>query len=131
MQVAGAHGSVDGEDVHQDRVGGLLDARLDQPDLVPPGKAPVPPVDAAKVTLLDVPDLAGLRVDSSSVAPDGYEFSAGQNGYGGDVFTGLFYPARYLNDAVLTKNGRSIRLPNASNAYYSFNTHFIGWVVAP
>ena len=114
------------------KTGGVRDiAYMLPPDLVPPGKAPVPPVDAAKVTLLDVPDLAGLRVDSSSVAPDGYEFSAGQNGYGGDVFTGLFYPARYLNDAVLTKNGRSIRLPNASNAYYSFNTHFIGWVVAP
>ena len=81
------------------------------PGLAPPGKRPV-------------------TVDPSSVAPDGYEFSAGTNGYSGDVFTGLFY-SRYRNDAVLTKKGRSIRLPNAGNRYYSNNTRFIGWVVSP
>ena len=99
--------------------------------LVPPGKAPVPPVDTAKLTSLEVPDLAGLKVDSSSVAPDGYALSPETNGYGSDMFTGFFHSTRYRNDVVLTKNGRSIRLPNASNAYYSNNTHFIGWVVAP
>ena len=100
------------------------------PGLAPPGKRPVTPADAAKITPIDVPDLAGLTVDPSSVAPDGYEFSAGTNGYSGDVFTGLFY-SRYRNDAVLTKKGRSIRLPNAGNRYYSNNTRFIGWVVSP
>ncbi|MBI5005601.1 MAG: hypothetical protein HZB95_00600 [Nitrosomonadales bacterium] len=99
--------------------------------LVPPSPRPVTPAEAAVVTPIDVPDLAGLTVDSSSVAPDGYEFSAGAHGYSGDVFTGLFYSSRYRNEAVLTKQGRSIRLPNAGNVYYSNNTHFIGWVVAP
>lgn len=97
------------------------------PGLTPPGQRPAP--DAAKITAIDVPDLDGLTIDSSSVAPDGYTFSAGMNGYSGDVFTGLFYGARYGSVAVLTKQGRSIRLPNSGNIYYGNNTRFIGWVV--
>lgn len=101
------------------------------PGLTPPGQSPATPEAAAKITPINVPDLAGLTIDSSSVAPDGYEFSAGPNGYSGDVFTGLFYSSRYRNEAVLTKKGRSIRLPNAGNMYYGYNTRFIGWVVSP
>ena len=101
------------------------------PGLAPPGQSPVTPEAAAKITPIDVPDLAGLTIDSSSVAPDGYEFSAGPNGYSGDVFTGLFYSSRYRNEAVLTKKGRSVRLPNAGNMYYGNYTHLVGWVVSP
>ena len=101
------------------------------PGLAPAGQRPVTPAEAAVITPIDVPDLAGLTVDSSSIAPDGYEFRAGRDGYSGDVFTGLFYSSRYRNEVVLTKQGRSFRLPNAGNVYYSNNTHFIGWVVAP
>lgn len=101
------------------------------PGLAPPGQSPATPEAAAKITPIEVPDLAGLTIDSSSVAPDGYEFSAGPNGYSGDVFTGLFYSSRYRNEAVLTKKGRSIRLPYAANMYYGNNTRFIGWVVSP
>ena len=101
------------------------------PGLTPPGQSPAPQETAAKITPIDVPDLAGLTIDSSSVAPDGYEFSAGPNVYSGDVFTGLFYSSRYSKEAVLKKKGRSIRLPNAGNMYYSNDTHFIGWVVSP
>lgn len=101
------------------------------PGLTPPGQKPATPEDAAKITTIEVPDLSGLTVDSSSIAPDGYEFSAGANGYSGDVFSGLFYSSRYRNEAVLTKKGRSIRLPNAGNVYYGNYAHFIGWVVAP
>jgi hypothetical protein len=100
------------------------------PGLAPPGQGPATLEAAAKITPIEVPDLAELTVDSSSVAPDGYEFSAGANGYSGDVFTGLFYSSRYRNEAVLTKKGRSIRLPNASGMYYGNNAHFIGWVVS-
>jgi hypothetical protein len=100
------------------------------PDLLPRGQKPASPEEAGKITPIDVPDLAALTIDSSSVAPDGYEFNVGRNGYSGDVFTGLFYSSRYRNEAVLTKKGRSIRLPNAGNTYYSNNTRFIGWVVS-
>lgn len=101
------------------------------PGLAPPGQSPATPEAAAKITAIDVPDVAGLTIDASSVAPDGYEFSTGPNGYSGDVFTGLFYSSRYSREGVLTKQGRSIRLPNAGSMYYSNYTRFIGWVVSP
>ncbi len=108
------------------------------PGLTPPGQKTATtgqnnamPREAAKLTTIEVPDLAGVTIDSSSIAPDGYEFSAGANGYAGDIFTGMMFSSRYRNEAVLTKNGRSIRLPNAGNMNYSNYTRFIGWVVAP
>jgi hypothetical protein len=89
--------------------------------------------DAAPQTpttiVIDVPDLAGLRVDSSSVAPDGYEFSAAGKRYSRNIFGGLFYSQRYDREAVLTKNGRSIRLPNSNARYYSRDTQFVGWIL--
>jgi hypothetical protein len=82
-------------------------------------------------TPIDVPDLEGLIVDSSSIAPDGYEFSTGSDHDSGNVFGGLFYSSRYRHQATLSKDGRSVRLPNADNYYYRQNTRFIGWVVSP
>ena len=79
--------------------------------------------------VLDIPDLEGLTIDSSSIAPDGYEFNGGEGRYSRNVFGGMFYGTRYGHEAVLTKKGRSIRLPNSSRRYYSGDTHFIGWVV--
>ena len=103
--------------------------------LLPPvlpssGQQPATAKEMPATTLIDVPDLAGLAVDTSSIAPDGYEFSTG-NSYSRNVFGGLFYSSRYRHEAVLTKSGRSIRLPNASGQYYRETTHFIGWVVSP
>jgi hypothetical protein len=100
------------------------------PGLVPPGRKPVTPEDASKTTLIEVPDFDGLTIDSSSIAPDGYEFSVGGDRYSRNVFGGLFYSSRYRYEAVLTKSGHSIRLPNAVGQYYRGNTHFIGWVVS-
>jgi len=101
------------------------------PGLVTPGQNIATPETAREITPIAVPDLAGLKVDPSSVAPDGYEFSAGADRYSGDVFTGLFSSWRYRSQAVLTKSGRSIRLPNAEGTYYSNYTRFIGWVISP
>jgi hypothetical protein len=86
--------------------------------------------ELTQTTPIDIPDLKGLKVDSSSISPDGYEFSAGSR-YSRNVFGGLFYPSSYRREAVLTKNGRSIRLPNPASTYYAGNTRFIGWVVSP
>lgn len=104
--------------------------------LLPPGLAPNTgrPADAPKeptVTPVNVPDLATLKVDSSSLAPDGYQFTSGADGYSGRAFAGLFYSSRYSYQAELVKNGRSIRLPNTDGAYYGNTVRFIGWVVAP
>ena len=105
-------------------------AYLLPPGLTPPGKHPVTPEDVSKTTLIDVPDLDGVTIDSASIAPDGYEFRAGGDYYGRNLFDGLFYSSRYRNEAVLMKKGRSIRLPNAAGQYYTGNTRFIGWVVS-
>jgi len=104
--------------------------------LLPPGLAPNTgrPADAPKVptvTPIEVPDLAALKVDSSSLAPDGYQFTSGADGTSGRPFTGLFYGSRYGHQAELVKSGRSIRLPNTDGAYYGNTVRFIGWVVAP
>jgi hypothetical protein len=99
--------------------------------LAPPSAVPAPPESVTTAVPIEVPDLIGLTVDSSSIAPDGYEFTAGEDGYSGDI-TGLFRSGRYQHVAVLTKDGRSVRLPNVDGrAYYGNTTRFIGWVVAP
>lgn len=82
-----------------------------------------------KTTLINVSDLAGLRVDSSSVAPDGYEFRGADNRYSRNIFGGLFYSRRYSHEAVLAKNGRRIRLPNSEDRYYGGNVQFVGWIL--
>jgi hypothetical protein len=99
--------------------------------LAPPGTATTIPDAASRVTPIDVPDVEGLTVDSSSIAPDGYEFKSGLDGYSDNLFTGLFGSWRHRNTAVLTKNGRSIRLPNVDDRYYGNPPRFIGWVVSP
>jgi hypothetical protein len=106
------------------------------PIVLPPGLVTAGPNVAAPgtpplITPIAVPDLAGLKVDTSSVAPDGYEFRADADRYSGDVFTGLFTSWRYRSEAVLTKSGRSVRLPNVGGGYYSNYARFIGWVVSP
>ena len=75
-------------------------------------------------------DLAELAVDSSSLAPDGYTFSSGADGYRGNVFDGLFFgSSRYQVQAELIKDGRSIRLPNTDGAHYGNTVRFVGWVL--
>lgn len=103
--------------------------------ILPPGlpqakKTSESPEEGLQTTVISVPDLEGLTVDSSSISPDGYEFRTGSTRYSGNVFGDLFYSSRYRHEAVLTKNGRNIRLPNAVGQYYSSSTHFIGWVVS-
>lgn len=100
------------------------------PDLLPRGgPIKLTPEQAARVTPIDVTELANLTVDASSIAPDGYEFKQIGDRYGNDIFTGLFWASRYRRDAVLAKDGRSIRLPNVdSRSYYGRNVQFIGWV---
>ena len=87
--------------------------------------------DTLTSTPIKVPDVEGLVIDSSSIAPDGYKFSSGSDRYSRNVFDGLFSSSRYRHQAVLSKDGRRIRLPNADNYYYSQNTRFIGWVMTP
>ncbi|MEM7360143.1 MAG: hypothetical protein AAF431_13660 [Pseudomonadota bacterium] len=79
--------------------------------------------------IIEVAELQDVAVDSSSIAPDGYEFTSGNSRYSRNVFGGLFYSSRYYREAVLSKDGRRIRLPNVSDHYYGRNTQFVGWVI--
>ena len=102
------------------------------PGLMPQGVGTVTPEMASRITPIDILDVADLTMDSSSIAPDGYEFAAGANDYGRDIFGGLFFNSRYRDEAVLKKAGRSVRLPNAGNTiYYGSSARLIGWVVSP
>ena len=101
------------------------------PGLAPAGQVPVTPQTPARVSAINVPDLAGVTVDSSSLAPDGYRFNSAADGNSRHIFTELFYSSRYRNQAALIKNGRSIRLPNTNEMYYGNYARFIGWVVSP
>lgn len=85
--------------------------------------------DALIAIPIEVVDLNGLKVDSASIAPDGYEFSAGDDRYSGNIFGGLFYSSRYRHHAVMTKDGRGVRLPNTDDWRYGRQTRFIAWVV--
>ncbi len=99
--------------------------------LTPPGKESISSEDASRVIPVAVPELDGLTLDTSSIAPDGYAFDVASERYSRHIFGELFYSSRYRNEAVLTKRGRSIRLPNTAGVYYRGNTRFIGWVVSP
>lgn len=101
------------------------------PNLTSSGATTAEPQDILTSTPIKVPDVEGMVVDSSSIAPDGYEFSSGSDRYSRNVFDGLFNSSRYRHQATLSKDGRSIRLPNADTYYYSQNTRFIGWVMSP
>ncbi|RTE64638.1 hypothetical protein EH243_16165 [Amphritea opalescens] len=76
---------------------------------------------------IDLPDLQGVEVDSSSIAPDGYEFVLNTRS-DSRLFGGLFYSSGYRYGAALRKSGRHIPLPSITNQYYRGRTHFIGWV---
>lgn len=106
-------------------IGYLLPPGLVQPQGMTPNAE-----DNSKITRIDVPDLEGLNIDASSIAPDGYEFRIGADRYSRNIFDGLFYSSRYRHEAVLAKDGRNIRLPNLNDRYYWGDTHFIGWVVS-
>lgn len=98
-------------------------------DLAPHRSRPAEAEKTLTVTPISVPDLVALKVDASSLAPDGYKFSSGDDSYAGRPFTGLFYPSRYGYQAELVKDGRSIRLPNTDDIYRGHSVHFIGWVI--
>jgi hypothetical protein len=111
------------------KTGGVKEIALMLPPGLGPTAGPITGEMSTKITPIEVPDLVGVTVDASSIAPDGYAFSAGESPYSGDIFSGLFGYSRYRNGAVLTKDGRSIRLPSMGGGdYYPYSARFIGWV---
>jgi len=100
------------------------------PDLTPikPYNRPYVAPEHEKVTPVAVPAVEGLKIDNSSVAPDGYAFSSGYDN--SSHMMGLFfYSSRYRHTATLSKNGHQVRIPNPEGNYYHANAKFLGWIV--
>ena len=85
---------------------------------------------AFKATTIDVAELDKLTVDSSSIAPDGYEFNADLRRSSRGFLGELFYSNRQQANAILLKNGRSVRLPSSDDRYYRNKVEMVGWVVS-
>ena len=64
-----------------------------------------------------------LKLDSATVAPDGYSFQNGSRRRGS--FMGLFYSRSYSYNLALTKEGAEVEIPLDR---YSYGGYFLGWV---
>lgn len=82
----------------------------------------------SKIVAVPVPDLEGVKLENSSVSPDGYEFNGGYYRSGG-IMGGLFYPtsSRY-SSAVLVKQGNRVAIPVTNGDYY-YSNKLVGWVI--
>jgi hypothetical protein len=88
--------------------------------------------DKSRVVAISVPELEALKLDDSNPAPDGYQFSQGDGYYNSGILPSLFFSRSYsYNEPVLRKGSYRVRMPLENNSYGYYNTHFIGWVVAP
>jgi hypothetical protein len=87
------------------------------------------PVDAGgqlagQVQALDVPQLADLELDPSSIAPDGYRFEYASSS--GGLLTGIWGGNGDRYRHVLKKDGRRIKVPDTVHRY---DARVVGWVV--
>lgn len=80
---------------------------------------------------LAVPEADDLRVDVSSIAPDGYEFDGEyRNRHGGGlVGEVLFSSSEREYRPSLHKNGHTVIIPVSDDSYSYYNTRFIGWIL--
>jgi hypothetical protein len=98
--------------------------------LVPPAKKSDAD-DGTRVTL-DVPAVAGLKLNASQPSPDGYTFQQSYDSSDNNLMMEIFAGSRNRgrNMCVIAKGGRAIPVKNFSgDYYYGYNTHFIGWVM--
>jgi hypothetical protein len=71
---------------------------------------------------------AGLTLDTSTEAPDGYSLSQGyygRTGIFGDLFMGS---SSYSNEARLKKGAASVRLLSDGGSPFGSDAQFLGWV---
>ena len=74
-------------------------------------------------------EFKNIKIDSSTKAPDGYEFK--NSGYhSGGMPMGIFYGGSGRSSHRVIKGAVSFKIPNnGGNGYYSHNTQFIGWII--
>lgn len=87
--------------------------------------------DAADGSEIILEETGNMKIDTSSKAPDGYEYDGPSYGHGGLV-PELFIGGGYRNQGLRVKKGMAAyKIPNVSNNYYYYNdVQFIGWVIA-
>lgn len=78
-------------------------------------------------TEIPVPELDGVVVNDTLVAPDGYEFRGRRSG--GGLMTELFGASRNRTDVSITKNGAVKRLRMPASDYWYNDIRFVGWVI--
>jgi hypothetical protein len=96
---------------------------------LPTPTIPTPPEEGAPVqwTPLEVPELAGLKLSSYRVSPDGYSLEFNQNySYG---MLGLFGGGHYKSGYFLKKSTKRIPIPlGDDHPYYYPDYQLLGWV---
>lgn len=77
---------------------------------------------------VSIPELANVQIDTSTTAPDGYQFNVTKNN--GDNIFNLFGSYNYRNQVTISKNGYNILIPYNPSNYYYYEVKFIGWIIA-
>lgn len=89
----------------------------------------MPNLDTTGPTEVVLNEFKNIKVDSSTKAPDGYEFDrGGYNGNGG-IVTDIFGGGYGSYTARVTKDGSSYKIPDNGNRYYSYDIEFLGWII--
>lgn len=108
--------------------GAVKEIPIDRPVELPVrdyNKNQATPEERAAVTRIPVPEVESLKLDSSSIAPDRYEFRFNDR-YRGGLFGGLFYGS-YSHGASVAKSGNVIPIPRINDYYYK--PELVGWVI--
>lgn len=84
----------------------------------------------AEQTEMMLPETQGMTIDTSSRAPDGYNFEGPGYGGGGGLMSELFLGG-YRNPGYrIVKGNTAYKIPNTfGDTYYAGNLQFIGWIV--
>lgn len=75
---------------------------------------------------VDLPGVAGMYIDTSSIAPDGYSFVSPDEYRSGG---GLFFSRSYRNQLILNKNSRNVTVKAFNRSYNAYNMKFVGWLI--
>jgi hypothetical protein len=96
--------------------------------VMPPYNRPVLPASEEKTTSVPIPELDGVRVDPSRVAPDGYVFTPGYEKRP-SLLSRWLVSQRAYDLAVVEKYGYAVALPNPDREGANQSLRFAGWIV--
>ncbi len=83
--------------------------------------------DKGKEFIID--ELKNLKLNTKSIAPDGYKFEASYR-YNRGLLGGMFFYGGSRSGVAISKNARVVKVNRQMGGYYnSHYTKFLGWVV--